>query len=106
MGTLAMINRSHLLKESKDSVQKLVRNHCLKFCSHNSPKKYWNGNCANNFENSNKEEIARVRAKVAVPKVVHQIQPLQEECPSHLKEQDINNIETQLSIGILEEKIA
>jgi hypothetical protein len=54
MGTSGMISRVHLLKESKESVQKWVRNNCLKFCSHNSPKKLQCGGCANNSENGNK----------------------------------------------------
>jgi hypothetical protein len=33
-----MISRVYLLKESKESVRKWVRNNCLKCCSHNSPK--------------------------------------------------------------------
>ena len=53
IGTSGMISRAHLLKESKKSVQKWVRNNCLKFCGHNSPKKLQSGGCANNFENSN-----------------------------------------------------
>ena len=56
MGTSGIISRAHLLKESKESVQKWVRNNCLKFYSHNSPKKLQSGGCANNSENSNKSK--------------------------------------------------
>jgi hypothetical protein len=57
-----------------------------------------------------KNEIAgqtRARAKVTVPKINLQIQHMREECTTLLKKPDVdNNTESQLSIGILEERIA
>jgi len=56
-----------------------------------------------------KNEIAmmtRKRAKVAVPKMDNKIKCLQEECNKLLNSQTTDTIETQLSLGLMEERIA
>src|ERR1700676_5244136 len=50
--------------------------------------------------------ITRKRAKVAVPKMNHKIKYLQEECKELLNSQTTDTIETQLSLGLIEERIA
>jgi hypothetical protein len=49
--------------------------------------------------------ITRKRAKVAVSKMNHKIKYLQEECKKLLNSQTIDAIETQLSLGLMEERI-
>ena len=51
-------------------------------------------------------EITRAAAKVAIPKMNLQIQGLQKECVDLLKGQTTDTAETQLSLGLLEERIA
>jgi hypothetical protein len=50
--------------------------------------------------------ITRKRAKVAVPKMNQKIKCLQEECKNLLKSQTTGTIETQLTLGLMEERIA
>jgi len=60
------------------------------------------------FQHFKKEitDKTRARAKVTMPKINLKIKCLQEECSSLLKEQTVETIETQLAVGILEERIA
>jgi len=58
-----------------------------------------------NFKDATAKKI-RKKAKVAIPKMNQQIECLQQECKKLLKEPTIDTIESQCSLGILEEKIA
>jgi hypothetical protein len=60
------------------------------------------------FQNFKDEivKVTRKKAKVAVSKMNLQIQWLQEECKNLLKSQSVDTIETQHSLGLIEERIA
>ena len=60
------------------------------------------------FQNFKDEivKVTRKKAKVAVSKMNLQIQRLQEECKNLLKSQSVDTIETQHSLGLIEERIA